>query len=411
MLKKSMLSLITAFAFLMGGSSFSTNAEPLTHQQNWMASWGTSQQMPYDTGISHEGFRNQTIRMVVNPNQKGNQIRLRFSNRYGTKPLALDRVVVSRSAGGADTVSHTKRTITFGGKNGAVIPVGEELASDAVKMRIKENKNLTVSVYTHSATGPTTWHSLAEQTTYVSDGGEHTAETNGASFSRRYNNWFWLEGLDVIRKQKKDRVIVALGDSITDGYGSTANTNQRWPDFLDQRLQDTKKDGSIAVINQGISGNKILRDSPIFGIKALDRFDHDVLEQPGVSDFILMEGINDIGHEPHEFNSGNIIAGMQQMIDKAHARGINVYGGTLTPFRGTTIADYFTEEGEQTRKEVNEWIRHSGEFDGVIDFDQMIRDPQQPERMLPAFDSGDHLHPNDAGYRAMAYGINLSLFK
>ncbi|MCQ6267847.1 SGNH/GDSL hydrolase family protein [Fictibacillus sp. WQ 8-8] len=411
MLKKSVLSVITAAGLLLGVSSAPANAEHHNAQKNWVASWGTSQQMSRESGVSHDGFKNQTIRMIVNPNQGGKDVRLRFSNLYGVKPLVLDKVVLAHSATGAETVPKTGRMVTFKGKKRTVIPVGREISSDSVDFEVKENQDLTVSVYTHSATGPTTWHPLSKRTTYVSEQGDHTSENQSTSFTKGFKNWFWMEGIDVAAKDKKTRVIITLGDSITDSYGFTSNPNRSWGDYFDQRLKEKYKHRSISVINSGISGNRILRDSPIFGEKALDRLNHDVLEQPGVTDMILLEGINDIGQEPHEFDSSKIIAGMQQIIDKAHAKGIKVYGGTLTPFRGTTIANYFTEEGEKTREEVNQWIRTSGAFDEVIDFERMIQDPADPQRLLPAFDSGDHLHPSDAGFQAMAYGVNLSLFK
>ncbi|MGG1573897.1 SGNH/GDSL hydrolase family protein [Fictibacillus sp. NRS-1165] len=409
-LKHSILSIIAAVGLMAGGSIASADTSQANHHQ-WIASWGASQQMPRESGVSHDGFKNQTIRMIVNPNQGGKDVRLRFSNLYGVKPLVLDKVVLAHSATGAETVPKTGRMVTFKGKKRTVIPVGREISSDSVDFEVKENQDLTVSVYTHSATGPTTWHPLSKRTTYVSEQGDHTSENQSTSFTKGFKNWFWMEGIDVAAKDKKTRVIITLGDSITDSYGFTSNPNRSWGDYFDQRLQEKYKHRSISVINSGISGNRILRDSPIFGEKALDRLNHDVLEQPGVTDIILLEGINDIGQEPHEFDSSKIIAGMEQIIDKAHAKGIKVYGGTLTPFRGTTIANYFTEEGEKTREEVNQWIRTSGAFDEVIDFERMIQDPADPQRLLPAFDSGDHLHPSDAGFQAMANGIDIALLE
>jgi lysophospholipase L1-like esterase len=205
--------------------------------------------------------------------------------------------------------------------------------------------------------------------------------------------------------------IVTLGDSITDGHSSTLNANHRWPDYLAERIQRQGKGRQYSVLNSGISGNKILRDSPVYGVNALARLDRDVLTQSGATHVILLEGINDIGHEPHTFDANKIIAGMKQIVDQVHASGLKVYGGTLTPFEGTTIEGYYTEEGEQTRQEVNRWIRTGGYFDGVIDFDKALRDPENPLRLKPEFDSGDHLHPNDKGYKAMAEAVNLSLFK
>lgn len=228
----------------------------------------------------------------------------------------------------------------------------------------------------------------------------------------KFDAWFWLSGVDVLTESnKKYRVIVALGDSITDGYLSTLNENRRWTDVLNDRLDKEINNQMFSVLNQGISGNRILTDSPIFGEKALSRLERDVFSQTGVTDLILLEGINDIGHLPHVHDANKIIAGIKEIAVQAHERGIRIYAGTLTPFNAYDEGNYFTEEGEQTRQKVNEWIRNNDVLDGFIDFDRAVAAPSNPQKILPTYDSGDHLHPNDLGLKMLAESIDLSIFK
>lgn len=284
--------------------------------------------------------------------------------------------------------------------------------SDPVPFDVKDGSDLTISVYVPGESGPTTWHNTSNQTTYISAQGDFTSEVTGDAFTQSFDAWFWLSGVDVMtQSNKKSRVIVALGDSITDGYLSTLNDNRRWTDVFNDRLDREIKNQTFSVLNQGISGNWILTDSPIFGEKALSRLERDVFSQTGVTDIILLEGINDIGHQPHVYDANEIIVGMKEIAEQAHERGIRIYAGTLTPFNGYDDGNYFSPEGEQTRQEVNHWIRNNDVFDGIIDFDSVLADPSNREKLLPAYDSGDHLHPNDLGLQVMAESIDLSIFE
>ncbi|WP_134702608.1 SGNH/GDSL hydrolase family protein [Ammoniphilus sp. YIM 78166] len=418
----SFLSTVLAASLVFGVSVYAApetqNAKPVKIEKEekqhkepiWIGAWAASQQHPRSTGISQQGFINQTVRMIVHPSASGSEIRLRFSNLYGTAPLTFGKVDVALASDGASTVAGTNQPVTFNGEPTVTIPIGAELFSDPIPLAIQEGESLAVSVFVPEATGPTTWHSLGRQAAYAAVG-DHAADHDAGSYSKVAESWFWLSGVDVVTKNKKARVIVTFGDSITDGHGATVNANHRYPDFLAKRLAEAYPNQEISVLNAGISGNKILRDSDVFGEKALARLDRDVLSQTGVTDVILLEGINDIGHAPHTLDASLIIAGMKEIADRVHAKGLRIYAGTLLPFEDVTYEGYFTEEGERTRDKVNEWIRTSGVFDGVIDFDQVMLNPEYPDKLLPTYDSGDHLHPNDAGYQAMAESIDLTLFK
>jgi lysophospholipase L1-like esterase len=298
------------------------------------------------------------------------------------------------------------------------IPVGAEVYSDPVALTVGAEQNLAVSLFVPGRSGPATWHAVGAQTNYVSTPGNHAADPAGGAFATQVTSWFWLDGVDVLAPAQ-DRAVVTLGDSITDGVGSTVNANDRWPDFLARRLLAAPATHRVSVLDEGISGNRVLHNAPCCGVSALARLHRDVLAQDGVRWVILLEGINDIGFSgltgpetaPHtNVSAAQIIAGYQQIIAEAHAKELKLYGATLTPFKGTIFPGYYTAAGEQKREAVNRWIRTSGAFDAVIDFDKAIRDPSDPLRILPADDSGDHLHPNDAGYAAMADAIDLALF-
>nr|WP_275580737.1 SGNH/GDSL hydrolase family protein [Aquibacillus albus] len=307
----------------------------------------------------------------------------------------------------------TNKTLTFDQEQSVTIPPGEEIHSDPIPYQVTDGEDLTVSVNVSSETGPATWHWFSYQTTYISKEGDYTESNDEEAFSETVNSWFWLSGVDVkTESNKKSRVIVALGDSITDGYMSTVNANHRWTDFLNERLDEEISNQTFSVLNQGITGNRILADSPIFGEKALSRLDRDVFSQTGVTDVILYEGINDVGHQPHVFDADKIIFGMKEIASKAHDRGLRIYAATLTPFNAfTDDSNYYTDEGEATRQEVNKWIRNNDVFDGFFDFDKAIVDPSSPDKILPEYDSGDHLHPNDRGLEKLADSIDLSMFE
>jgi lysophospholipase L1-like esterase len=396
------LALVGSAQFLGGGgaSARTASADP---QQGWYGTWRAAPQQPAASGMSHDGFSNETVRMVVHTTASGNSVRLRFSNAYGTQSVVIGKVEVALHKIGPTVDPATEHGVTFGGQDSVTIPVGDEVVSDPVPMRVGAEHDLVVSEFLPDATGPATWHSEAESTTYVSAPGDWTAEPGGSPYQSEIPSWFYLDGVDVARPAPKG-TIVAFGDSITDGHYSTIDANARWPNWLALRVPE------YAVLNEGIGGNRILTDTSSSGESALRRFNRDVLSQPHVTDVIFLEGINDIGAAnttgPYA-SADQIIAGMQQIISEAHSRGIRIFGGTLTPFEG---ASYYNAAGEAEREAVNHWIRTSGAFDGVIDFDAAVRDPSDPLRLNPLYDAGGgHLHPNDLGYKAMTDAIDLTL--
>jgi lysophospholipase L1-like esterase len=306
----------------------------------WIGAWAASAQGPF--GGDSEGFNNQTLRMIVYPKAEGSHIRLRFSNVFGSKPLTIGKFVVAQQENAAYTAAGSNRIVTFNGDTTVTIPAGSEAFSDPAAFEVTGSP-IAVSVYVPESTGYTTWHRLSNQTIHVSYGGDHT-EADGSKYTHRLDHWYWLTGVDVLTYDEKARVIAVIGDSITDGSGSTLNANHRWTDFLDQRLKEKYPHMNFSVLNAGISGNKLLRDSGSQGPSALSRFDRDVLSQSGVTDVIIFEGINDIGHTPHTLDHNKIIEAMESLASLARERGLRVYAGTLTPFRGFA-EDYFTEEG------------------------------------------------------------------
>jgi lysophospholipase L1-like esterase len=396
---------------------------PSGHRQ-WVGSWAASPQAPTVNfgGVSARGFDHQTLRLVVHPHLSGAPLRVRLANTFGHDTVALGPVYVGVRDTGAAVVPGTNRVATFGDARTVLIPAGAEVFSDLVDVKVRAGQDLVVSVYAPAPTGPATYHFTAQQSNYLA-AGDHTKDFGAAAFTTVLTSWFFLDGIDV-RVAGGTAAVVTLGDSITDGApGSTFDANHRYPDFLAQRLL-ARPDNGLSVLNHGISGNRVLNDSPCFGVSALNRLDRDVVAQPGARTVILLEGINDIAFS--HFNAGNlppgvpldcflpndvvsaaqIISGYQQIIARVHAAGLRILGATLTPYQGSTP---YTDAGEATRQAVNDWVRTSGAFDGVVDFDLALRDPANPLRLLPAYDSGDHLHPSDAGNAAMADTVNLNL--
>jgi lysophospholipase L1-like esterase len=343
----------------------------------------------------------------------GDTLRIVLSNEFGTDPLRLDDVRVGLSATGSAVLEGTGKAVTFGGRESTVIAPGAVVWSDAVPLKVPALAALTVAIHLGSQPLHTlSWHSFANQTNYVVHT-KSTGEANAAA-EKAVLCWEFLRAVQVSRGAA-GRSIVAFGDSITDGVHSTRDRNARWPDILAERIsaaagKDSRLRG-VGVANEGIGGNRILADAA--GPNGLARFDRDVLAQPGARYLIVLEGINDIGNMPpatadSKIYADSMIAGYVQMIERAHGRGMLVYGATLTPYEG---AGYATPLGEEVRQKVNTWIRTSNAFDAVLDFDRATRDPTHPTRLLPAYDPGDHLHPNDAGYKAMADSIDLQLFR
>jgi lysophospholipase L1-like esterase len=356
-------------------------------------------------------FNNQTIRQIVHVSLGGPRVRVVLSNRYGTAPLTVGAAQVALAAKGAAIQGGSNRPLTFSGRPTFTIPPGAIAHSDAVELIVPDMTDLAIDLYLPGDTNtpaPLTTHLGAFQTNYVSGTGNHVGS---ASFpiEATTQSWFVLHRVEVTAPRSTPG-LVTYGDSITDGTRSTPNTNNRWPDHLARRVLAAGSPVRVAIMNQGIAGNRVLSNGNFnSGINALARFEENVLSMPGATHVVFMEGINDIGQgrENPTPTAEDIIAGHKQIIERAHAKGLKIYGATLTAFYG---AAYYTEVGDRKRAAVNEWIRTSKAYDGVIDFDKVTRDPADPKRFLAAFDSCDHLHPSDAGYKAMADAIDLAMF-
>jgi lysophospholipase L1-like esterase len=386
------------------------------YKEHWVGTWGAALHAP-DLGVpglTNIGFSNQTLRQIVHASVGGNTVRVTFS-AFGANALIIGSAHIALHAAGTMIVPASDRTLTFGGKPSITIPAGALVLSDPVYLDVPALSDLAVSIFVPGDTGPAAWHFEARQTLYVSPQGDFTASLSMPVDATRpvTQAWFWLAGVDVLTSRKTGG-IVTFGDSITDGTQSTPNANMRWTDQLARRLMDKRGGQEMGVINKAIAGNRILHDS--LGPDALARFDRDTLATTGVTHVIVQLGGNDIfSVNPAENVSvDEVIQGHKQLIERAHAKGLKIFGCTLTPVQGfllpgTTIP-VFTIENEAKRQAVNAWIRTSGEYDAVLDFDRVLRDPDAPARILPVYDSGDHGHPTDAGYRALADSVNLGLF-
>lgn len=386
----------------------------------WVSTWAASPMAATPPSLtspddfSSAGFSDQTVREIVWASAGGRAARVRLSNVFGTRPVTFRQVDIGISATGAAVAPGTNHLVTFAGRTSVTIPAGAEAVSDPVRMDVPAETDLAVSLFTAAPTGPATYHSDAQQVNYVSTAGNHAGSDSAAAFTTTSQHWYFLDAVDVQASTKG--AVVAFGDSITDGYQSTVNANARWPNDLARRFLAAPGQAR-AVADEGISGNRVLHDSACFGVNAQARFFRDVAERSGARYVIMLEGINDIGfsQDPDagctapntNVPAAQIIAGYRHIIAAAHRAGLRIFGGTLTPFQGSA---YYSAAGEAKREAVNAWIRSSHAFDGVIDFDKAVRDPASPLRMLPAYDSGDHLHPNDAGYQAMANAVSLAMF-
>ena len=397
------LALAGSSQFLWADGPASAHTASAASQEHWYGTWRAAPQQPAASGTSRDGLDNETVRMVIHTTVGGSSARVRLSNAYGTQPVVIGKTEVALHEAGPTVDAGAEHVVTFNGQDSVTIPVGQEVVSDPVRMRVRAEQDLVVSEFLPQPTGPTTWHFEAESTSYISVPGDWTAEPGGSPYQTEIPSWFYLDGVDVMRAPPRG-TIIAFGDSITDGHYSTIDANGRWPNWLALRVP------RYAVLNEAIGGNRILTDTPSSGESALHRFNRDVLSQVGVTDVLFLEGINDIGVAnttgPY-VSADQIIAGTQQIIGEAHAHGLKILGGTLTPYEG---ASYYNAAGEAEREAVNHWIRTSGAFDGVVDFDAAVRDPSDPLRLNPIYDTGGgHLHPNDLGYKTMADAIDLAL--
>ncbi len=386
----------------------------------WIATWGASPQPVWDAdffapvGIPR-ALRDQTIRQVARVSIGGSKLRVELSNEYGTHPLVIGAAHVALAGQGVAIEAGSDRALTFGGRTSITVPPGAPIVSDPVDLAVPALGSVAVSLFLPQITPTTTWHNEGAQTAFISGPGDFTAAATFEPAQKITSRIFLSE---ILVDAKPDaRAVVTFGDSITDGAASTPDANHRWPDFLAERLHAAG--ANVAVVNQGISGARVLRDR--MGDNALARFDRDVLSQPHADTVVLMMGINDIGWpgtmlvpqgEPAP-SAEDIILGYQQLIERAHGKGLKIVAATLTPFEdtfhGNPLFGYYSEDKEAKRQAVNAWIRTSGAFDGVIDFDAATRDPNNPKHIRAEYDSGDHLHPQDTGYKAMAEAVDLGL--
>jgi lysophospholipase L1-like esterase len=379
---------------------------------HWVAAWGAAPQAPTAGNLSVAGFHDQTIRELVLASAGGSMVRVRLANTFGSRTLLVGRAAVAVAAGvGARLAPASSHALSFAGQASVSIPPGAEAISDPVRLTIAPLTELAISLFLPGPTGPATQHVLAQQVGYVA-AGAHAGDSAASAFTVTTDSWYYLNGVDVLAPRSDLGAVVALGDSITDGVGSPVNANARWPNDLARRLA-ALRGSTLSVVDEGIGGNRVLNDSPCCGVNAVARFDRDVRDQAAARDVIVLEGINDIGFSaspsaltvPHtDVSAAQIIGGYEQLIALAHAAGLRIFGATLTPFAG---ARYWTPVGERKREAVNRWILTAHAFDGVVDFAAATADPRDPERLAPAYDSGDHLHPDAAGYRAMAAAIDL----
>jgi lysophospholipase L1-like esterase len=369
-------------------------------KETWAGTWaaaasGTAMPLP---GAS--------IRNVVHTSIGGSTARVRLSNRLGIRPLHLGSVTLALQEHGyfprPDAVPGSMRHVLFRGRGTVVVPAGKEVVSDPVRLQVPGDSDLLVTVYTPFDDGPATFHRIAKQTNFLAYGADRSADIHGGAYTSTVRSWYYLTGVDV-RTARAAGSVVALGDSLTDGVGTTPDSNSRWPDRLADRLAVLPPRHRLGVLNAGISGNRLLNDRS--GPSALKRYDADVLRRSGVRTVIVMEGINDVSTDAAgEEGVAAFRRAYRTLVRKAHAKGIRVVGATLTPYRGHLA---YTPGREALRQEVNRYIREEAPFDAVVDFDAAVRDPKRPDRIRSAYDPGDHLHFNDAGMKALARAVDL----
>ncbi len=380
----------------------------------WIGTWGASPAPPLAVGPTtgpfplSPSFSNQTVVQVMRVSGGGERLRVRLTNEYGTRPLQVGAARVALLNAEGKVIPGSDRALSFSDSASAVIPAGAPMLSDPVALKVAPLARVRISLYLPGETGLCTCHMTGGDLVQVSPPGDWTQkELPAATGPAQYRAF--VSGIEV-ETTAPGRVIVAFGDSITDGYLATPGANARWPDRLAERLAARYPGRAMGVVNAGIGGNRVLSDGGIafMGQSALTRFDRDVLAVPGATDLVILEGVNDLGMRANAPTAEALIAGYRQIIARAHTKGLKAIGATILPYEG---AAYFTAQGETARQAINTWIRTSGAFDAVIDLDAAIRDPAKPSRMRAEWHAGDWLHPNDAGYRAMGEAVDLALFR
>jgi lysophospholipase L1-like esterase len=385
-------------------------------QTRWVGTWAASQQLAEPANsLAGDDLRDVTVRQIVHLSIGGRELRVCLSNRFGAAPLHLDSVHIARATSprAATIDPTTDKALSFSGSTDVIIPAGAEYLSDPIQYTVAASSDLAISIRAAELPERQTGHPGSRATSYVAHG--NLASEAELPDAKTVEHWYFIASVQVAAPAQAAAVVI-LGDSITDGHGATTNGNDRWPDVLARRLQSSSSLKTVSVLNHGIGGNRLLLDG--LGPNALARVDHDIIAQAGVRYVIVLEGINDIGTltrtaevpaAEHQALVHRMIAAYEQIVARAHTHGIKVYGATILPFGGSKYY-HPGPASEADRHAVNEWIRARGHFDGVVDFDKITRDPEHPDHMLPQFDSGDHLHPSPAGYKAMGEAVPLAWF-
>lgn len=398
-MRKSLLTIALSMALSL--SSYTVMA------QNWVGTWTTAQQIVEPHNLAPEpGLSGNSLREIVQISVGGKKVRFKFSNEYGKSPLVINSVEVAiaqNSGSSADIKPATTKKLSFFGKRGVTIEPGKMVTSDIVSFKLKDRENIAITIhYGECDNKVVTGHPGSRTTSYLASG-----NTSDFCDAKKTDHWYTICGIDV-KGNKNTRAVAILGNSITDGRGSTTNQQNRWPDNLSRALLANESTKDVAVLNLGIGGNCILRGG--LGPTGATRYNRDILQQEGVKYVVIFEGINDLGSSRNGDETANaLIEAYKKMIEEAHAKGIKVYGGTITPFKGN---NYYTEDHEKARNKVNTWIRTSGAFDAVIDFDKIMRDSANTEALQSKFlYENDWLHPNAEGYKTMGSSVDLKLFE
>ncbi len=401
--------IIASFLMLLAscGSSNSTSKNS-ENQQKWVGSWSTAPQLVEPRNVPPApGLTGNTLRQIISPSLGGKSIRLKFSNEFSDRPIEMKSVEIAIVTEQPSIDTSTKKTLKFDGQEGVTMPAGEAVFSDALTFEFDPRTKLAITIKFGETAEKITGHPGSRTTSYLVEGNQEIAEEDFTN-SVTTDHWYAINALEVMAVEDASAIAI-LGNSITDGRGSGTNKQNRWPDILAESLLQHSETKKVGVLNMGIGGNAVLRGG--LGPTGLNRFDRDILGQSGVRYLIIMEGVNDLGGTPDStaaFNVANgLIEAYKTMIDKAHAKDIKVYGGTITPIEKSF---YYKDYREEARQKVNDWIRNSGAFDAVIDFSKFLENPDEPNVIHPDLQSGDYLHPNEKGYKVMGESIDLSLF-